>query len=239
MKITYIFHSGFAVETDNSIFVFDYYRKELPGEIAETKKNVIFFSSHTHSDHFNPEIFSYARDNVYYVISKDIEDKIVHRNMLDNYKNVNLIYVKPHETLSLFSDSVLIETLKSTDRGVAFIVTTEGKTVYHAGDLSIWNFEDTPKEKANDMTARYKREMELIKGRTFHAAFLPVDYRLGKFYADGAISFLKNTNTLNVFPMHMWKKYEYIDTFKNDTAMKDYTGTIHVTDTTGNEFVLD
>ena len=30
MKITYISHSGFAVELENHIFLFDYYKGEIP-----------------------------------------------------------------------------------------------------------------------------------------------------------------------------------------------------------------
>ena len=34
-----------------------------------------------------------------------------------------------------------IRTLKSTDLGVAFMVETEGRRIYHAGDLNRWQWE--------------------------------------------------------------------------------------------------
>ena len=37
-------------------------------------------------------------------------------------------------------DGVAIETLKSTDEGVAYIVHSDGITIYHAGDLNWWHW---------------------------------------------------------------------------------------------------
>ena len=37
MKITYIDHSGFCVECENVVFIFDYYKGELP-EFDRKKK---------------------------------------------------------------------------------------------------------------------------------------------------------------------------------------------------------
>jgi L-ascorbate metabolism protein UlaG (beta-lactamase superfamily) len=48
MKIEYIFHSGFTVETDNYFLVFDYYKGKI--NLREDKRTVVF-SSHNHGDH--------------------------------------------------------------------------------------------------------------------------------------------------------------------------------------------
>ena len=50
MKITYIGHSGFSVEYDNVVFIFDYYRGKLPA--FDRKKKIYVFVSHAHFDHF-------------------------------------------------------------------------------------------------------------------------------------------------------------------------------------------
>ena len=55
MKITYINHSGFLVETRDCYYIFDYYKGELPN--LDKEKEVIVFCSHFHKDHFNPQIF--------------------------------------------------------------------------------------------------------------------------------------------------------------------------------------
>lgn len=41
MKITYINHSGFLVETENCYYVFDYYKGELP-RLDKSKEVVVF-----------------------------------------------------------------------------------------------------------------------------------------------------------------------------------------------------
>ena len=242
MKVTYIFHSGFLVETEKVILVFDYYKSDMPEVVKDKSKKVYFFASHTHSDHFNPVIFEYAGSNVTYIISHDIKDKISHRDMLDNFENVNLVYVKADEKIKFDIDDaeyIEIETLKSTDRGVAFIVSLDGKTIYHAGDLNEWIFDRMDKAKRNDMIVRYDREMNKIKDREIDIAFLPVDYRLGEYKYNGPLKFLNNTRTKIVFPMHMWKKYREIPEFKNYIDEKGIAVTIEDTDTDGKTWTID
>ena len=60
MKITYINHSGFLVETRDCYYIFDYYKGELPN--LDKEKEVIVFCSHFHKDHFNPQIFGILDD---------------------------------------------------------------------------------------------------------------------------------------------------------------------------------
>ena len=55
MKITYINHSGFLVETDDCYYIFDYYKGNLPE--LDKSKSVVVLCSHFHPDHFNPKIF--------------------------------------------------------------------------------------------------------------------------------------------------------------------------------------
>lgn len=51
MKVTYIYHSSFAVELEKSMLIFDYYGKgDLPERPAG--KQVYFLNSHSHPDHF-------------------------------------------------------------------------------------------------------------------------------------------------------------------------------------------
>ena len=55
MKITYIGHSGFAVETEKAALIFDYYTGDIPAFDPDVPLYV--FVSHRHRDHFNPDIF--------------------------------------------------------------------------------------------------------------------------------------------------------------------------------------
>lgn len=240
MKVSYIHHSGFAIELEKSIYIFDYYKKEMPDFVIKAVedgcKDVYFFSSHGHSDHFNPDIFGYENDNVYFLLSKDIEEKVIYRGWLDGHEGAQVEYIEPYQAMNIQgkNGSILyVETLKSTDRGVAFLVTSEGKTVYHAGDLNNWIFDGLDKAKLGDMKARYTREIDKIKDRIIEVAFLPVDYRLGEYFAEGPVYFLKNTKTTNVFPMHMWKEYEYIDKLKKHPDIQNIDCCIYDVDEPG------
>ena len=74
MTVTYLYHSGFTVEIDDVMLVFDYYKGELP-DTAKDKKLYVF-SSHFHKDHFQESIFEWEKDyDVTYILSKDIRAK--------------------------------------------------------------------------------------------------------------------------------------------------------------------
>ena len=56
VQVTYLAHSGFAVEIGEKVLIFDYYEGDL--SFISTKKQVYFFASHAHYDHFREEFFS-------------------------------------------------------------------------------------------------------------------------------------------------------------------------------------
>ena len=69
-RITYLYHSGFVVETQNHVLVFDYYLDDVDAgkkrgidagviSLSDLPKNkkITVFVSHNHGDHFNPVIF--------------------------------------------------------------------------------------------------------------------------------------------------------------------------------------
>lgn len=77
MKITYINHSGFLIETTGCYYLFDYYKGELPP--LDARKPILVFASHMHPDHYNPTIFKMLTERgmkqVTAVLSKDIPNK--------------------------------------------------------------------------------------------------------------------------------------------------------------------
>ncbi len=238
MKITYLFHSGFMIEGEKCILIFDYY-KSSENLILPNNKKIIFFASHTHPDHFSPLIFNYNNPSVTYCLSHDIEEKIVHRGWLDTLNNPNIIYVKPYEHIEI--NDISIDTLKSTDRGVAFLIKAENHFIYHAGDLNEWNFEKDEDNKAtvNNMRALYQREINKIPGDIiFDFAFIPLDHRLGKFYKSGPLYFINKIKVLHFFPMHMWEKYEYTDLFQNEPDYPNINTIIHHPDTSMKSWIL-
>lgn len=232
MKITYLGHSGFLVETKEHYLLFDYYTGKLPVFLPEKKLTV--FVSHSHQDHYNKEIFALQNDRggseksgsisagdsahpgsawsrITYVLSKDIRRKRVEEFVGGENE---LLSVKAHEIYRLYGDRMTVETLRSTDIGVAYLVTVaeEGATYrfYHAGDLNLWKWEEESKAHNNNMEANFRREMERIRGRHFDIAFVPLDPRQESFAFSGMDLFLETADANVVFPMHFWKQPEII-----------------------------
>ena len=76
MTLTYIYHSGFVLETEKSILILDYWL-DLNGVVTpflKKNKSVYVFSSHFHEDHFNSAIFEWKkqREGITYIFSKEI-----------------------------------------------------------------------------------------------------------------------------------------------------------------------
>jgi len=213
LKITYVAHSCFAVELDSAILVFDYYKGELPAFSSGVP--VYVFSSHSHADHFNLEIFSLLEDcqDVRYIFSRDIRRKYGKSFFLNHgvseadYEKITFIPSGKTESIG----DVTVETLKSTDAGVAFIVTAYGRTIFHAGDLNWWTWaEQSPKEN-QDMEKRFKKQIDSLDGRHFDVAFMVLDSRQDEDFYRGFDYFMRHTDTDVVFPMHYWDDDRVID----------------------------
>lgn len=94
---------------------------------------------------------------------------------------------------------VSIETLRSNDEGVAFIIQLEDLCIYHAGDLNNWWWDgDVEDQKLADI---YHEELERIRGQHFTLAFIPLDPRL-KGWWKGIEDFMHYADTDAIFPMH-------------------------------------
>lgn len=208
LKITYLGHSGFLVETKEHYLLFDYYTGKLPVFLSEKKLTVLV--SHAHQDHYNKEVFA-LQGKITYVLSKDIRRSRAEE--LAGGAN-GLLFVKAHETHSLWDGKMTIETLRSTDEGVAFVVTVEEEeeryVFYHAGDLNLWKWPGETKAYQNNMEASYKREMERLRGRHFDVAFVPLDPRLEQFAFGGLDMFFAAAKADVIFPMHFWKQPEIV-----------------------------
>lgn len=223
MKVTYIAHSGFAVELEECVLLFDYYM----GEIPKWKKDKIIyvFASHKHRDHFSLKVFDLISqyEKVHYFLGSDVKlsEKYLERNHVPASVKQKITNVGKNKKL-LFDDfdkgKIEIQTLRSTDAGVAFIVYVQGRCIYHAGDLNWWHWEGEPDPFNENMEQNYKKEIDAIEGMHFDAAFVPLDPRLEHAYGWGMDYFLSHTNAEYVFPMHMWEEYGYIKTYK-ETAM--------------------
>lgn len=219
MQITYIGHSGFLAELSHCSCLFDYYEGKIPE--LDKEKPLFIFVSHRHQDHFNPDIFRITGPGeIHYVLSSDTR-----RYMKERMHLPGLHFMKAEENLTLtWGDggySLTVNTLHSTDCGTAFLVHTENKTLYHAGDLNWWVWPGETKQYNNNMTANFKRYTEPLKGQKLFAAFLPLDPRQGEWYDKGFSYVLENTEIQYAFPMHFWKDFSVIQKYlSTDTGKK-------------------
>ena len=68
MKITHIYHSGFVIELDRTVLIFDWYEGELPQ--FDPDKKVYVFVTHGRADHYSPRIWSILDKyrEIYYIL---------------------------------------------------------------------------------------------------------------------------------------------------------------------------
>lgn len=232
MQLTYIFHSGFALETDRCILIFDYWMDpaDLMPCLLQSSKPMYVFSSHFHEDHFNPEIFSWRvrKDNLCYILSKDI---LKHRRAKKEDADVWL------GKGAVWEDGLIrVTATGSNDSGVSWVVETGGSRFFHAGDLNNWYARfltddyqgglvyspewgidiDPAKEEK-----RFLGELKDIRKLTdrFDVVMFPVDGRIGNGYTRGARQFLDRFQVDLFVPMHFvvsgfesaWRMKEFAD----------------------------
>ena len=232
MTLTYIFHSGFVLETEASILIFDYWMDPanvMPSVLTKNKPLYVF-SSHFHEDHFTKEIFEWKkqRSNITYILSKDIYK---HRRASKEDADVWLAKggTWTDGTISVWATG-------SNDSGVSWIVETEGERIFHAGDLNNWYSKFLPDavpgktiysvemDEVIDPIAfekRYLGELKDIKKitDTFDVVMFPIDGRVGNGYTLGGRQFIERFNVGMFVPMHFvasgfesaWRFKEYAD----------------------------
>lgn len=210
MKTTYIYHSGFLVETAECYYLFDYYKGTLPP--LKTDKPILVFASHSHRDHYNPEIFPLLKqigmEQITAVLAKDISP----RKYPEVSENINILKVTFHQSYTLPGNTTL-ETLHSTDAGVAFLLSCPEGTLYHAGDLNDWTWTGESDQYNRQMTGSYRHEIDMLKDKQIDVAFLPLDPRQEEHYAKGILYFLKKVQVRQVYPMHYWEQPQIISRF--------------------------
>ena len=182
-----IYHSGFFVELKDRYLLFDCVRAEIP--LLDRNKPLHVFISHIHGDHYTPRIREFT---AYYL----------HRTFITGgVEGEGFFALAPDDRLEL--EGLTVTALGSTDEGVAFLVETEGKTIFHAGDLHLWYWDDDTESERRNMYRRYMAEIEKLRGRRIDVAFLVLDSRQTEPDALLGIELFNDiTNTAHIFPMH-------------------------------------
>lgn len=222
MQIYFLHHSAAAVVLDKSLLVFDHYINEHKGmengTIAEddlkAAERVYAFASHSHYDHFNPQIFKWAQinPNIIYILDSTIE------NVDDGVNSVILSRGESYD-----DGYICVKEFGSTDIGGSFFVQCEGKSFFHAGDLNFWHWRDDGDERyIRAMTKFFEREMKYIKESIsgIDYAFFPLDSRMGSGYEEGPDIFIEAMKPKVFIPVHM-KRFEDSQSY----SMKKFEGT--------------
>ena len=206
-KITYICHSGFLVELDHIQLLFDYYKGSL--ECVNKDKPLYVFASHRHPDHFVEKIFELAEtyQEVHYILSNDIWKKRVPENLREQ-----TVFLGPHRKETI--GDVTVETLKSTDEGVAFLVETEGQTIYHAGDLNDWTWPGEPEAENRVLRERYRKEIDRLAGRKIDLAFVVLDGRQEEEKEAGMDYFTAHVTASEICPIHCWEDFTAAEAYE-------------------------
>lgn len=237
MHVTFLAHSGFFLELETASLLFDWWKGELPPLPAD--RPLLVFASHRHEDHFNPAIFSLAEGgrDVRFLLGKDI--RLTERNRtrwnLSDDGARRCLALGGGETVSPIP-GVTVETLPSTDEGVAFLVSLEGKTLFHAGDLNWWHWEGEDPAWNRNMEINFKRYCEPLRGRHVDLAMFPVDPRLGEDGFRGARYFLELTDTACLLPMHQWEQFSFTQDFL--AACPAFAGQVRLVERNGQCFTL-
>lgn len=215
MRVTFIDHSGFFVELDGVCFLFDWWKGELP---PLPDKPLLVFASHRHGDHFDPRIFTLAGNGktARFILGSDL--RVTPRNLAQwGVSDPDLcLHMRKEEEAEVYP-GVRVQTLRSTDEGVAFLVRAEGKTVFHAGDLNWWHWEEDDDDDPDwnvRMARDFKRYIEPLRGVHIDLAMFPVDPRLKEPGFWGPAYMMELTDTDRLLPMHQWNDFAFTDAFR-------------------------
>ena len=218
VKVYYLMHSCFLVELSDRYLLFDYFDKDelnsavrYEGSLPELSatKSLYVFASNCHKDHYTDKLLTIFEqfDSAKFILSKDIKLK---RGTYDKSK---VQFVRPLHKYTV--DDMTIETLRSNDVGVAFVVSACGLNLYFAGTLNWWNAEGRGELYGEQYGREYRRYLRPILNRKFDIGFVPMDGRMGEDgYFLGMDYFIKHIDCDTIFPMNMWGEYKWIDRFK-------------------------
>ena len=231
MKLTYIFHSGFVLETEQVILVFDYWMDPAAviSSLLTNPKPMYVLSSHFHEDHFTRRIFDWRehRNDITYILSKDI---LRRRRAAKEEADVWLAKG------GTWTDGIVsVQAFGSTDSGVSWMVEVEGKRIFHAGDLNNWyarflsdakpgmvvhNDEDDCDVDPIAHEKQFLGELKDIRKVTDHfdVAMFPVDGRIGNGYTLGGRQFIERFRVGLFIPMHF-----VVSGFESAWRMREFT----------------
>ena len=220
MEISYLLNSGFLVQDEKTLLVFDDY--EDPAGIIDAAYDkgdfdrLYIFVTHSHFEHFCTHIRAYAQKTNQYIFSSDLK----HTKRVKIFPTKKIVYMKHYTEWQ--DDAIKVWSYDSTDVGTSFLVQTpSGKRIFHAGDFNWWYWDDDTPENIELAEKIFKRQLKRLNKLEADVALFPVDGRLGASQEKGAIEFAAKTNIKSFVAMHrvdypMWEPSKKFLSIKKD-----------------------
>ena len=210
MKITFLYHSAFLVELEACSLLFDWTGEQpLPG--FDRSKPLYVFASHHHHDHYTPRIFSLGMDNVTYILASCIRLSAKRKAGLGiDDRRVHRLRAGVTETIG----DVTVQTVRSNDAGVAFVVRAGETSFFHAGDLNDWYWAGEAQEWNDRIAEVFQKSLTQLQDVVVDVAFLPLDGRLEEAFYWGFHKFMQCIRCRLAFPMHCWGNFSVISRLK-------------------------
>lgn len=195
VDLYFLHHSGFMLELETMILVFDYYLdplKRLEDRLEKTDKPVYFFVSHVHGDHFNRAIRKFEKRASGYFLHRDCHLALADESLLHEMDVGETVNEGP----------LSVHMYGSTDAGGSYMVEAEGLTIFHAGDLNWWHWAGEGDSENREARDWFFRELSCIKEKEVNIAMLPVDARQQAAREWGVKAYLSHFSAGLLIPMH-------------------------------------
>lgn len=209
--VRYLGHSAWLVSTPERCLLFDYGERparQLSGNLTDGIFNLdelpdlplYIFASHRHGDHYSARLHSQVarRPQTYFVLGLDEQPSCSDSEAAP----AGTWLAWPHAEIQI--DDLKIYCSGSTDSGVSFLIEMPEGTLYHGGDLALWDstafYNRVFREETDWLAARCS-----ISGTQPDVAFLPVSTSDGyqeEPLLNGLWYFLEKIQPRHVLPMH-------------------------------------
>ena len=207
--VSYFFHSAFTVSLQKTLLVFSYRQKDLP-QLAESQylsekdfqgfNNILVFVPSASAAHHDLVIYTWKQSFPITYIMPPEAAKAAPRTANVRICREGDKFTIGHSEINVFG---------STDTGVSYLVTAEGLSTFHAGDLNLWHWreENTLREIARAEALFYEKVAKIPKD-VIDLCFFPLDPNQGGFYDAGANHFIMSLRPRVFFPMHFGMRSE-------------------------------
>ncbi|GAB7080208.1 MBL fold metallo-hydrolase [Megalodesulfovibrio paquesii] len=224
MKVTYLVHDCFLLEWGGRVLLFDYPEPRFrPSGMdalvrqAVTGAYCVFFISHSHPDHCSLDLLDLSPwcKEAHYVFSDDVPDMLpeFHPDTLPG----SCAVVEPDWTCEV--NGMHVRALESTDLGVGFLISWQGRRVWFSGDAAHWDWPVLDQASRHFGREQFDAILDVLAAAPLHLALANADPRLENF--SGACALLKRANPAYFVPMHAFGDPRRLRLF-HETARRDH-----------------